>query len=64
MELWNIGFHKDINHFNFIVNPAVVGEMIQHCTILSGLRLYSKGWKRRGGQNPLFHYSSIPTFQL
>ena len=30
MELWNIGFHKDINHLNFIVNPAVVGEMIQH----------------------------------
>jgi hypothetical protein len=22
VERWNIGFQKDIGHFNFIVNPA------------------------------------------
>jgi len=27
VEGWNIGFQKDINHFNFIVNPAAGGTI-------------------------------------
>jgi hypothetical protein len=27
VERWNIGFQKDINHFNFIVNPAGGGTI-------------------------------------
>jgi hypothetical protein len=27
MECWNIGFKKDFNHFNFIVNPAGGGTI-------------------------------------
>ena len=47
MERWNIGFQKDISHFNFIINPVDGG------TIKSNIAL---------SQNPLFHYSSIPSF--
>jgi hypothetical protein len=28
VERWNIGFQKDINHFNFIINPAGGGTII------------------------------------
>jgi hypothetical protein len=35
VERWNIGFQKDISHFNFIVNPPVAGPLIQQCIILS-----------------------------
>jgi hypothetical protein len=33
VERWNIGFQKDIRHFNFIVNPvnggtAILGERV------------------------------------
>jgi hypothetical protein len=27
VERWNIGFQKDINHFNFIFNPAGGGTI-------------------------------------
>jgi hypothetical protein len=27
VERWNIGFQKDINHFNFTVNPAGGGTI-------------------------------------
>jgi hypothetical protein len=33
VERWNIGFQKDISHFNFIVNPVGAGPLIQHCII-------------------------------
>jgi hypothetical protein len=54
LEQWNIGFQKDISHFNFIVNPAGGG------TINPTLHYPLRG----GGQNPLFHYSIVPSFQL
>jgi len=54
MERWNIGFQKDINHFNFILNPAGGGTI--NPTLHHPLRA--------GGQNPLFHYSIVPSFQL
>jgi hypothetical protein len=50
VERWNIGFHKDNSHFNFIVHPAG-GETINP-TLHYPLRA--------GGQNPLFQYSIIP----
>jgi hypothetical protein len=28
VERWNIGFQKDINYFNFIINPAGGGTII------------------------------------
>jgi hypothetical protein len=33
LERWNIGFQKDISHFNFIVNPAGGGNInpALHC---------------------------------
>jgi hypothetical protein len=27
VERWNIGFQKDVSHFNFIVNPAGGGNI-------------------------------------
>jgi len=52
VERWNIGFQKDISHFNFIVNPASGGTInpTLHYTL------------RAGGQNVLLHYSTIPLF--
>jgi hypothetical protein len=35
VERWNIGFQKDISHFNFIVNPVGGRAISQHCIILS-----------------------------
>jgi hypothetical protein len=58
MEGWNDGpleaDQKDINHFNFIVNPAGGGTI--NPTLRHPLRSV--------GQNPLFHYSIVPSFQL
>jgi hypothetical protein len=54
VERWNIGFQKDANHFYFIVNPAGGGTI--NPTLHYPLRA--------GGQNTLFHYSIVPTFQL
>jgi hypothetical protein len=54
VERWNIGFQKDISHFNFIVNPAGGGTI--NPTLHYPLRAV--------GQNPLFHYSIVPLFQL
>jgi hypothetical protein len=36
VEPWNIGYQKDISHFNFIVNPAGGGTIIPifHCSII------------------------------
>jgi hypothetical protein len=50
VEGWNIGFQKDINHFYFIVNPAGGGTI--NPTLHYPLQA--------AGQNPLFHFSSIP----
>ena len=47
VERWNIGFQKDISHFNFIVNPLVAGPLIQHFIIPEPII-------------PLFHCSNIP----
>ena len=54
VERWKIGFPKDMSHFNFIVNPAGGGTI--NPTLPYPLQA--------GGQNPLLHYSSIPSFQL
>jgi hypothetical protein len=54
VEHWNIGFQKDICHFNFIVNPVGGGNI--NPTLHDPLRA--------GGLDPLFHYSIIPSFQL
>jgi hypothetical protein len=54
VERWNIGFQKDISHFNFIVNPAGGGTINPTLHYLL----------RAGGQNVLLHYSTIPSFQL
>jgi hypothetical protein len=54
VERWNIGFQMDISHFNFIVNPAGGGNIKP--TLHYPLRA--------AGQNPLFHYSIVPSFQL
>jgi len=54
VERWNIGFQKDISHFNFVVNPAGGG------TINPTLHFPFQA----EGQNPLFHYSIFPSFQL
>jgi len=42
MERWNIGFQKNISHFNVIVNPAGGGNI--NPTLHDPLRA--------GGQNP------------
>jgi hypothetical protein len=54
VERWNIGFQKDNSHFNLIVNPADGGTI--NPTLHYPLRA--------GGQDPLLHYSIIPSFQL
>jgi hypothetical protein len=54
VERWNIGFQKDVNHFYFTVNPAGGGTI--NPTLHYPLRA--------GGQNPLFHYSIVPSLQL
>ena len=55
---WNngtldIGFQKDNSHFNVIVNPPGGGNI--NPTLHYPLRAT--------GQNPLFHYSIVPSFQ-
>jgi hypothetical protein len=52
MKRWNIGFQKDSSHFNFFVNPAGGGAI--NPTLHDPFRA--------GGQNPLFHYSIVPSF--
>jgi hypothetical protein len=73
VERWNIGFQKDNSHFNFIVNPAGGGTInpTLHYPLravgftLRGVVQYSPtGRSRAGGQNPLLHYSIVPSFQL
>jgi len=59
MERWNIDFQKDNSHFNFIVNPAGGGTI--NPTLHYPIRAVAP---RAGGQNPLFHYSIVPSFQL
>jgi hypothetical protein len=54
VERWNIGFQKDISHFNFIVNPAGGGNI--NPTLHYPLQA--------AGQIPLFHYSIVPSFQF
>jgi hypothetical protein len=58
MEWWNAGppeaDQKENSHFNFIVNPAGGGNI--NPTLHYPLRAT--------GQNPLFHYSIVPSFQL
>ncbi|CAB1057524.1 hypothetical protein D1BOALGB6SA_2277 [Olavius sp. associated proteobacterium Delta 1] len=54
VERWNIGFQKDISHFNFIVNPTGGGTI--NPTLHYPLRA--------GGLNPLFRYSIVPSFQM
>ncbi len=54
VERWNIGFQKDISYFNFIVNLSGGGTI--NPTLHYPLRAVS--------QNPLFHYSIVPSIQL
>jgi len=54
VERWNIGFQKDNSHFNFIGNPDGGGTI--NTTLHYPLRFV--------GQNPLLHYSIVPSFQL
>jgi hypothetical protein len=54
VERWNIGFQKDISPFNFIVNPTGGGTI--NPTLHYPLQAV--------GQNPLVHYSIVPSFQL
>jgi len=52
VERWNIGFQKDISHFNFIVNPAGGGNISP--TLRCSLRAV--------GRNPFFHYFIVLSF--
>jgi hypothetical protein len=54
VEQWNIDFQKDIGHFNFIVNPSGGGTI--NPTLHYPLQA--------AGQDPLFHYSIVPSIQL
>ena len=63
MEWWNIGFQKDVNHFNFIINPAGGGiinptfdyprtryfiiPLFQHSNIPIGAKPLSSGYFTR-----------------
>jgi len=64
VERWNIGFQKDISHFNFIVNPAGGGTINPALpfplrAIGSTLRPVSPtDWKRSRRPEPI-----IPIFQ-
>ncbi len=56
VERWNIGFKKDINHFNFIVNPIGGGTInpSQNPLFSPRRRLYPTS------RRPQFQHSIIP----
>jgi len=40
VERWNIGFQKDISHYNFVVNPAgggTINPLFHHSPAVSGM---------------------------
>jgi len=65
VERWNIGFQKDINHFNFIANPeggGTINPTLHYSLRAAGsiLRPVSPtGWKPEP-IIPLFQRSNIP----
>ncbi len=60
VELWNIGFQKDISHFNFIVNPVCGGNI--NPTLHFPLRAASRSEGRLYELEARTHYSTIPVF--
>ena len=76
VERWNIGFQKDISHFNFIVNPVGGGTITPtwHYPLRARFparrayrpegRLYDSEAKTHYSTVPVFHHSNCERSEL
>jgi len=66
MEHWNIGFQKDISHFNFIVIPVGGGTInpTLHYFLRSCFQPVGLTGRRPEPIIPLFHHSNCERSEL
>ena len=62
VERWNIGFQKDISHFNFIVNPVGGGTI--NPTLHYPLRGAEPEARTHYSTIPVFHHSNCERSEL